>query len=104
MTSVRCPSGGVVKCFQIACNLAGPLGDLTGRGDQPSGKVVHKDCAEPLGDLTGRGDQPRGKVVLVSSAVHIKETFSKGSLQQEEDAQGYSQVGQTGIVKIHITL
>ena len=22
--------GGVVKGFQIACNLAGPLGDLTG--------------------------------------------------------------------------
>ena len=34
---------GVVKGFQIACNLAGPLEDLTGRGDQPSGKMVHKD-------------------------------------------------------------
>ena len=73
--------GGVVKGFQIACNLAGPLGDLTGRGDQPSRKVV-----------------------LVSSAVHVKGTTSTGSLQQEEDAQGCSQVGQTGIVKIHITL
>ena len=31
---------GVVKGFQIACNLAGPLGDLTGTGDQSSGKVV----------------------------------------------------------------
>ena len=81
-----------------------PLGDLTGRGDQLSGKVVQKDCAEPLGNLIGRGDQPSGKVVLVSSAVHVKRTTSTGSLQQEEDAQGYSQVGQTGIVKIHITL
>ena len=55
--------GGVVKGFQIACNLDGLLGDLTGRGDRPSGKVVHKDRAGPLGDLTGRGDQPSGKVV-----------------------------------------
>ena len=31
---------GVVKDFQIACNLAGSLGDLTGTGDQSSGKVV----------------------------------------------------------------
>ena len=31
---------GVVKGFQIAWNLAGQQGDLTGRGDQPSGKVV----------------------------------------------------------------
>ena len=54
---------GVVKVFQIDYNLAGPLGDLTGRGDQPSGKVVHKDRTGPLGDLTGRGDQPSGKVV-----------------------------------------
>ena len=96
--------GGVVKGFQIACNLAGPLGDLTGKGDQPSGEVVHKDRTEPLGNLTGRGDQPSGKVVLVSSAVHVKGTTSTESLQQEEDAQGCSQVGQTGIVKIHITL
>ena len=95
---------GVVKGFQIACNLAGPLGDLTGRGDQPSGKVVHKGRTGPLRDLTGRGDQPSGKVVMVSSAVHVKGTTSTGSLQQEEDAQGCSQVGQTGIVKIHITL
>ena len=55
--------GGVVKGFQIACNLAGPLGDLTGRDDQPSGKMVHKERTGPLGDLTGRGDQPSGKVV-----------------------------------------
>ena len=56
---------GVVKGFQIACNLAGPLGDLTGRGDQSSRKVVLRDLAGPLGDLTGTGDQPSGKVVLV---------------------------------------
>ena len=56
---------GVVKRFQIACNLAGPLGDLTGRVDQSSRKVVHGDIAGPLGDLTGTGDQPSGKVVLV---------------------------------------
>ena len=54
---------GVVKCFQIACNLAGPLRDVTGTGDQPSGKMVHRDLAGPLGDLTGTGDQPIGKVV-----------------------------------------
>ena len=46
-------------------DLAGPLGDLTGGGDQPSRKVVHRDLAGPLGDLTGTGDQPSGKVVLV---------------------------------------
>ena len=55
---------GVVKGFQIACNLAGPPGHLTGRGDQSSRKVVHRDLAGPLGDLTGTGDQPSGKVVL----------------------------------------
>ena len=77
-----------MKGFQIACNLAGPLGDLTGTGgqssgrvvprdlagplgdltgtgDQSSGKVVHRDLAGPLGDLTGTGDQPSGKIVLV---------------------------------------
>ena len=52
---------GVVKGFQIACNLAGRLGDLTGTDDQSSGKVGHRDLAGPLGDLTGTG----GKVVLV---------------------------------------
>ena len=55
---------GIVKGFQLACNLAGPLGYLTGRGDQSSRKVFHRDLAGPLGDLTGTGDQPRGKVVL----------------------------------------
>ena len=55
---------GVVKGFQIACNLAGPLGDVTGTGhNKPSGKLVHRDLAGPLGDLTGTGDQPSGKVV-----------------------------------------
>ena len=54
---------GVIKGFQIACNLAGPLGDLTGRGDQSSGKVVHRDLAGPLGDLTRRGDLSTRKVV-----------------------------------------
>ena len=54
---------GVVKGFQIACNLAGRLGDVTGAGDQSSGKVVHKDLAGPLADLTGTGDQSSGKVV-----------------------------------------
>ena len=58
--------------FQIACNLAGQLGDFTGRGDQPNGKVFHKGLAEPLGDLTGTGDQPSGKAVLVTGAVHVK--------------------------------
>ena len=56
---------GVVKGFQIACNFAGPLGDLTGKGDQSSRKVVHRDLAGPLGDLTGTDDQPSGKVVLL---------------------------------------
>ena len=56
---------GVVKGFQIACNLAGLLGDLTGTGDQSSAKVVNRDLAGPLGDLTGTGYQPSGKVVLV---------------------------------------
>ena len=56
---------GVVKGFQIACNLAGPLGYLTRRGDQSSRKVVHRDLAGPLGDLTAKSDQPTGKVLLV---------------------------------------
>ena len=31
---------GRFKGFQIACNFSGPLGELTGTGDQPSEKVV----------------------------------------------------------------
>ena len=53
---------GVVNGFQMACNLAGPLGDVTGTGDQSSRKVVHRDLAGPLEDLTGTGDQSSGKV------------------------------------------
>ena len=30
---------GVVKGFHIACNFTDPIGDLTGTGDQPSGKA-----------------------------------------------------------------
>ena len=104
---------GVVKGFQIACNLAGPLGDLTGKGDQPSRKVVHRKgtrqvldttkrhaaptgpnregtqgCSVwsvdgPLGDLTGKGDHSSVKVVLVSGAGHAKETNSRESEQPE---------------------
>ena len=33
---------GVVKVFQIHCNFTGPQGDLTGKGDQPSGEAVHR--------------------------------------------------------------
>ena len=58
---------GVVKGFQIACNLAGPLGDLTGKGDQPSRKVV-----------------------LVRSAGQTKETTNTESEQPEKDTQGCS--------------
>ena len=57
-------------------DLAGPLGDLTGTGDQPSWKVVHRDLTGPSGDLTGTGDQPSGKVVLV-----IKGRTSQGNNQ-----------------------
>ena len=116
---------GVVKGFQIACNLAGPLGDLTGTGgrssgrvvhrdlagplgdltgtgDQSSGKVVHRDLAGPLGHLTGTGDQPSGKVVLVISCRTSQGNNQHG--QSNKRRRGCSQVGQTGIVKIHITL
>ena len=91
---------GVVKGFQIACNLAGPLGDLTGRGDQSSRKVVHRDLAGPLGDLTGTGDQPSGKVVLV-----IRCRTRQGDNQVgQKGIKRVSQVDQKSIVKIHITL
>ena len=56
---------------------AEPLGDLTGRGDQPSEKVVQEDLAEPLGDLTGRGDQPSWKVVQEDLAVLEFSSWSK---------------------------
>ena len=111
---------GAVKGFQIACNLAGPLGDLTGKGDQQSRKVVHRKGTRqvldttkrhpaptgpnregtqgfsvwsiegPLGDLTGTSDQPSGKVVLVRGAGQAKETTSTESEQPEEDTQGCS--------------
>ena len=108
---------GVVKGFQIACNLAGPLGDLTGKGDQPSSKVVHRKGTRrvldttsrhpaptgpngegtqgcfvwsidgPLGDWTGTGDQPSGKVVLVRGAGKGKGKTSTESEQLEGDTQ-----------------
>ena len=108
---------GVVKGFQIACNLAGPLGDLTGKVDQPSRKMVHKkgtrqvldttrghqaptgpnregtqgcfvwSIDEPLEDWTGRGDQPSGKVVLERGAGRAKQTTSTESKQPEGDTQ-----------------
>ena len=80
--------GGVVKGFQIDCNLAGSLGDLTGRGDQSSGKVVHKDRTGPPGHLTGRGDQPSGKVVLLSSA------------EQRQPAQDHYKRTHRGVLKL----
>ena len=80
--------GGVVKGFQIDCNRTGPLGDLTGKGDQPGGKVVHKDRTGPLGDLTGRGDQPSGKVVLLSSA------------EQRQPAQDHQRRTHRGVLKL----
>ena len=49
---------------------------MTGRGDQLSGKVVYKDLAEPLGDLIGTGDQPSREMMLATIAVHVKETTS----------------------------
>ena len=108
---------GVVKGFQIACNLPGPLGDLSGKGDQPIGKVVPKKGTRqeldttraqpaptgpnregiqgcfvwsidgPLGDWTGTDDQPSGKVVLVRGAGRAEETTSTESEQPEEDTQ-----------------
>ena len=43
---------GVVKRFQIACTLAGPLDDFTGKGDQPSRKVVHRKGTRQMLDAT----------------------------------------------------
>ena len=111
---------GVVKGFQIVCILAGPLGDLTGKGDQPTRIVVHRKgtrqvldttkrhpaptrpkregtqgCSvwsidRPRGDLTGTGDQPSGKVVPVRGAGQAKKTTSTESEQPEEGTQGCS--------------
>ena len=81
--------------FQIACNLAGPLGDLTGRGDRSTGKVVHRDLAGPLGDLTGTG---------AGDQVQDKSRKQPARNQSNKRGRGCSQVGQMGIVKIHITL
>ena len=82
----------VVKGFHISGNLAGQLRDLTGRGDQPSGKVVQEDLAEPLGNLLGTGDQSSGEEVPVTSAVHVKEATSTEPGRQEDDAKGCSRV------------
>ena len=106
--------GGVVKGFQIDCNLAGPLGDLTGRGDQSSGKVVHKDRTGPLGDLTGKGDQPSEKVVHKDRNGPLGDLTGRGDqpsgkvvLLHRITTRGRTGVFSswaTGIVRIHITL
>ena len=88
---------GVVKGFQIACNSAGPLADLNGRGDQPSTKVVQMNLAEPLGDLTGTGDPPSGKVVQ-------RRQPARNQINQRRTGRGVLKLVKTGIVKIHITL
>ena len=75
----------VFKGFQIACNLAGPLGDLIGRGDHSSRKVVHRDLAGPLGELTGTGDQPSGKVVLVIRCMTRQGDNQRGIRLTRED-------------------
>ena len=96
------------------------VGDLTGTGEQPSGKVVlRKGTREvletpgthtartrttekgtqgcsvwsidgTLGDLTGTGDQPSGKGVLESGAGQAKETTSSEAEQTEKDSLGCS--------------
>ena len=111
---------GVVKGFQIDCNFTGPLGDLTGKGDQPSRKVVHRKGTRQvldktkrhpaptrpnregtqgcsvwsinrlLGDLTGTGDRSSGIVVLVRGDGQVKDTTSIELEQPEEDTQGCS--------------
>ena len=84
-------------------DLAGPLGDLSGTGDQSSGKVVHRDLAGPLGDLTGTGDQPRGKVVLVIRCRTSQGDNQHGIRATREDG-GLLKLVKTGFVKIHVTL
>ena len=56
------PEWGVVKGFQIACNLAGPLGDLTGKSDQPSRKVVHRKGTRQVLDTAGGHPAPTGPI------------------------------------------
>ena len=51
---------GIVKGFQIACNLTGPLGDLTGKGDQPSRKMVYKKGTRQRLDTTRAHQAPTG--------------------------------------------
>ena len=103
--------GGVVKGFQIDCNLAGPLGDLTGRGDQSSGKVVHKNRTGPLGDLTGKGDQPRGKVVHKDRTGPLGDLTGRGdqpsrkvvllsSAEQRQPAQDHHGRTHRGVLKL----
>ena len=41
----------------------------------------------PPGDLTGTGDQPSGKVVLENGAGHARETNSTESEQTESETQ-----------------
>ena len=65
----------------------GPQGDLTGKGDQSSGKVVHKDRNGPLRDSIGRGNKSSGKVVLLSGA------------EQRQSAQDHYKRTHRGVLK-----
>ena len=56
---------GRCERFSDSLQLSWTTRRLIGRGDQSSGKVVHRDLAGPLEELSGTGDQPSGKVVLV---------------------------------------
>ena len=129
---------GVVKGFQTACNLAGPPGDLAGKGDQPSRKVVHKkgtrqmldttrgqpaplgpngesaqgclvwSIYEPPGDWTGTGDQPSGKGCWSEVLDEPRRQPARCQPARNQNNQRGTHrgvlVGQSGIVRIHITL
>ena len=118
---------GVVKGFPIACNLARPLGDLTGNGDQPSRKVVHNKGTRQ-GDIQHRRDRTekahRG-VLFDQSTNHwtgleqvtsqvgkwcwreVLDEPRRQPAQNQNNQRGTHRgdlVGQSGIVRIHITL
>ena len=58
---------------------------------------------EPLGDWTGTGDQPSDEVVLERGAGRTRRQPARNQNNQRGTHRGVL-VGQSGIVRIHITL
>ena len=87
--------GGVVKGFQIDCNQAGQLGDLTGRGDQSSGNDTHSRVGTRTMLATyytlSKGSAPTPEEMRQKSREYMLMKPKKYSYSDDTNTQGGNQ-------------